>query len=443
MITFEQYLLEAKQNIAEAGENNTINSRITELYPCALFYLNNKKKFVQDTAPEAMAAFITAKYNSTVDAAMKKYVFKYTTYSSNFKDELLKCIDPAVNTSSPKLLQAKINQAVVTYNKIIDDFVLQDKGANINVYWTATGKPDGVPPDNEGDIFVEITKGKKLKYVAISMKAGSGNTLPPLKNPTTKSFLMKFIDDIDQFLVSISKNIWKNVYSTIFTARKYLAYKLTENDFVNRELPPSQKSTVAILKANTPTGSEANKINEVDDNSKYRKDEYKFYTAYYNTVNDKNITPDAVQQFVNTCFQNARNVMILELCNKLNKLSEDKKREGLKTLLQFKTKDATVDVEERIWLANNTKVQEHTDSFSQFLKLLDDKGTKIQFVPGESKGKLEAQIGDYTLQLEIRSSHSGKEKFGPIAIHTENLFGGFLVPYLDKVAMKLKMPKNA
>jgi hypothetical protein len=94
--------------------------------------------------------------------------------------------------------------------------------------------------------------------------------------------------------VSISKNIWKNVYSTIFTARKYLAYKLTENDFVNRELPPSQKSTVAILKANTPTGSEANKINEVDDNSKYRKDEYKFYTAYYNTVNDKNITPDAV-----------------------------------------------------------------------------------------------------------------------------------------------------
>ena len=93
MITFEQYLLEAKQNIAEAGENNTINSRITELYPCALFYLNNKKKFVQDTTPEAMTAFITAKYNSTVDADMKKYVFKYTTYSSNFKDELLKCID--------------------------------------------------------------------------------------------------------------------------------------------------------------------------------------------------------------------------------------------------------------------------------------------------------------------------------------------------------------
>lgn len=152
----KNFRIEVKPMSGGMGET-TINSSITELFPCVAFELNYKPKNIQDFHQWLLT--VDTKKLSCVDS----------------KDQLVagETINKA-DTSSK--FEEKMNNAIAILKFINDQH--SDKPIK-NVYWGYRAKPAGVPSSHPGDMFIKY---KDNKILGVSLKAGGKKTSEPQLN---------------------------------------------------------------------------------------------------------------------------------------------------------------------------------------------------------------------------------------------------------------------
>lgn len=136
----------------------TINSTITELFPCIAFLSKiketNKQKFyekIRESNNPRIGCYVNAK-----DAEKGSEFISAAADSSKFDE--------------------KVNNAIGILKFLKD----QDAGKKISdVYWGYRAKPQGVMNNHPGDIFIKYGDGK---MVGVSLKAGGAGTMEPKLN---------------------------------------------------------------------------------------------------------------------------------------------------------------------------------------------------------------------------------------------------------------------
>ena len=158
----------------KGGDQTTINSTITELFP-SLWFNNNSRP---PTSTSELSEFIkTVNVNSTKS---KKCFVK----DSN-KEAAKKFIMDAYSKIQPRILQTKLQNAfgITKYLYTLDSSNSIDK-----VVWGYREKPVGVPNNHAGDIFVFFSD---KTIIGVSLKAGTEKSSEPKMNSYVITTLMK------------------------------------------------------------------------------------------------------------------------------------------------------------------------------------------------------------------------------------------------------------
>ena len=141
------------------GEQTTVNSTITELFPSLWF--NNNKRPPRNTTE--LTEFIKKVKLNTPDS---KKTFVAKSLSSDMK-QAEKFISQAFTLIEPKMLKTKLDNAFGITQYLYD----VDKSNRITrAVWGYRAKPEGVPSNHAGDIFL-LFADKSIS--GISLKAGS------------------------------------------------------------------------------------------------------------------------------------------------------------------------------------------------------------------------------------------------------------------------------
>jgi hypothetical protein len=185
------------------GEQTTINSTITELFP-SLWFNNNPKP---PRSTQELAEFIkTVKLNT----ASSKKTFVGSSMASDMK-QAEKFIQQAFTVIEPKMLKTKLDNAFGITNYIYET----DKSNAVSkAVWGYRAKPQGVPSNHAGDIFLMFSDGS---ISGISLKAGSQSSAEPKLNSYVRTTILKpywqklnpKADD------KLKLDLWKKVYSKI------------------------------------------------------------------------------------------------------------------------------------------------------------------------------------------------------------------------------------
>ena len=184
------------------GQQTTVNSTITELFPALCFNNGYNPKSPEDLenfinglnleSPKSKKTFVTA---SNLKAG-KEFVV--------LKDKI-----------RPDMRQEKIQNAYA-----ITKFLFEtDKNKKIDkVVWGYREKPQGVPSNHAGDIFVYFKDMKTYPGIAgISLKAGSEKSAEPKLNSYVKTTLTKpmWLKSAPKAVAELKKELWNEVYSKI------------------------------------------------------------------------------------------------------------------------------------------------------------------------------------------------------------------------------------
>ncbi len=156
IIDNKKFRVNVKPMAGGMGET-TLNSSITELFPCIAFELNYTPSNIQDFHQWLLAVDTTklACVDSKDTVAARETINKADT-STKFDD--------------------KMNNAIAILQFIKD----QHKDKQIkNVYWGYRAKPAGVPKSHPGDMFIKYHDNKIL---GVSLKAGGKKTSEPQLN---------------------------------------------------------------------------------------------------------------------------------------------------------------------------------------------------------------------------------------------------------------------
>ena len=150
------FRIEVKPLAGGMGET-TLNSSITELFPCIAFELGYTPQNIQDFHQWLMT--VDTRKLACVDSkdtvAARETINKADT-STKFED--------------------KMNNAMAILQFIKDQH--NDKQIQ-NVYWGYRAKPSGVPKSHPGDMFIKY---KDNKILGVSLKAGGKKTSEPQLN---------------------------------------------------------------------------------------------------------------------------------------------------------------------------------------------------------------------------------------------------------------------
>jgi hypothetical protein len=182
------------------GEQTTVNSTITELFPSLWFNNNSKPPKNVDTLAEFVK---TANLNSV--GSKKTFV-----NAADIK-QAEKFITQAFTVIEPKMLKTKLENAYAITNYIYDT----DKSNPITrAVWGYRAKPAGVPSNHAGDIFL-IFADKSIS--GISLKAGTKSSAEPKLNSYVRTTLMKpYWQKLDPKAdARLKTELWKNVYSKV------------------------------------------------------------------------------------------------------------------------------------------------------------------------------------------------------------------------------------
>jgi hypothetical protein len=156
------------KNIKGGMTETTLNSSITELFPCIAFVTNIEK---------------TRDVNEFYSNIIKNNKKNLSCYLGEDWKKGQEYVDKA--EVSTKFKQ-KVTGAMAVYKFILD----QHAGKPIkNVYWGFRAKPPGVSSNHKGDIFIEYNDSKKL---GASIKSGGENTAEPKFNSFVKPVMEKF-----------------------------------------------------------------------------------------------------------------------------------------------------------------------------------------------------------------------------------------------------------
>ena len=150
------FRINVKPKSGGMGES-TLNSSITELFPCIAFEKKLNPKNVEDFMEKLMA----------VDLSKCKCII------SSDLDAAEKTVNGAEGSSK---YRDKMDAALAILDFINDQH--NDKPIK-NVYWGYRGKPTGVPKGHPGDMFIEYMDKKML---GVSLKAGGKKTSEPQLN---------------------------------------------------------------------------------------------------------------------------------------------------------------------------------------------------------------------------------------------------------------------
>ena len=185
------------------GEQTTVNSTITELFPSLWF--NNNKRPPRNTAE--LTEFIKKVKLNTPDS---KKTFVAKSLSSDMK-QAEKFISQAFTLIEPKMLKTKLDNAFG-----ITQYLYETNKSNpINkTVWGYRAKPEGVPANHAGDLFIVF---KDRSITGISLKAGSKSSAEPKLNSYVRTTLMKpYWKKLDPMADDKLKNdLWKKVYSKV------------------------------------------------------------------------------------------------------------------------------------------------------------------------------------------------------------------------------------
>ena len=184
------------------GEQTTINSTITELFPALAF--NTGKTF---NSPEALEEYILELDLETGDAR-KSFV-----NTSN--------VDAAYGYLSrleelrPSMKKTKLENALGILDWLND---YNKKRKVEKVVWGYREKPTGVPNNHAGDIFlIHKDKNIKPKVLGVSLKAGTASSKEPKLNSYVGTTLKKnaWKKAYPNAITKLKNTLWKEVYSKI------------------------------------------------------------------------------------------------------------------------------------------------------------------------------------------------------------------------------------
>ena len=151
-----KFRINVKPKSGGMGES-TLNSSITELFPCIAFEKRFKPKNVESVMEQLMAVDLSS-LNCIIGSD-------------------LKAAETTVNSAEgSSKYQGKMENALGILNYINDT---NDDKPIKQVYWGYRGKPRGVPGNHPGDMFIEYTDKSML---GVSLKAGGKKTKEPQLN---------------------------------------------------------------------------------------------------------------------------------------------------------------------------------------------------------------------------------------------------------------------
>ena len=187
------FIINVKPKSGGMGET-TLNSSITELFPCIAFEKNINSKNVIDFMEKIMS----------VDLNTCKSIIGSD----------LKAAEATVNKAeSSSKYQEKMENALGILNFIKDQ---HNEKPIKQVYWGYRGKPAGVPGNHPGDMFIQY---KDNKMLGVSLKAGGKKTKEPQLNTYHNAVFLNsrggpsFNDKGG--LEALRKEVYAKVYSKI------------------------------------------------------------------------------------------------------------------------------------------------------------------------------------------------------------------------------------
>jgi hypothetical protein len=183
----KNFRIQVKPLAGGMGET-TLNSSITELFPCIAFELGYTPKNIQDFHQWLM----------TVDT--KKLVCV-------LPKDLVAAQETINKADTSTKFDDKMNNAIAILQFIKDQH--NDKPIK-NVYWGYRAKPSGVPKSHPGDMFIKYNDNKIL---GVSLKAGGKKTSEPQLNTYVRPIYASF--NQTKLLDALRKLAYTQVYSKI------------------------------------------------------------------------------------------------------------------------------------------------------------------------------------------------------------------------------------
>ena len=184
------------------GEQTTINSTITELFPALAFNSGAHPR----TADE-MEEFVNG-LDLSSNGARKSFVNTSNIESAKEYITQMARIRPAMR-------KTKLENAVGILNWIYD---YNHQREIEKVVWGYREKPSGVPNNHAGDIFI-MFKDKTVhpKIMGISLKAGTSKSKEPKLNSYVATTMRKpaWKKKYPRAVEELKEELWNNVYSLI------------------------------------------------------------------------------------------------------------------------------------------------------------------------------------------------------------------------------------
>jgi hypothetical protein len=150
------FRIDVKPKSGGMGES-TLNSSITELFPCVAFEKKLNPKNIEDFMEKLMGVNLS-------------------TCKSIIKSDLVAAEKTVNDAEGSSKYKEKMENALGVLKFINDQH--NDKPIK-NVYWGYRGKPKGVPSNHPGDMFIQYADNKIL---GVSLKAGGKKTKEPQLN---------------------------------------------------------------------------------------------------------------------------------------------------------------------------------------------------------------------------------------------------------------------
>ena len=183
------------------GQQTTVNSTITELFPALCFNNGYNPK-----SPEDLENFING-LNLESPKSKKTFVT-----SNNLKagKEFVVLKDKI----RPDMRHEKIQNAYAITKFI---FETHKNKAIDKVVWGYREKPQGVPSNHAGDVFIFFKEKTYPAIAGISLKAGSEKSSEPKLNSYVKTTLTKsmWLKSAPRAVSQLKKELWDKVYSKI------------------------------------------------------------------------------------------------------------------------------------------------------------------------------------------------------------------------------------
>jgi len=183
------------------GQQTTVNSTITELFPALCFNNNYNPK-----SPEDLENFI-----NKLDLSSPKSKKTFVTDSDLKAGKEFVVLKDSIR---PDMRQEKIQNAYAITKFI---FETHKNKAIDKVVWGYREKPRGVPSNHAGDVFIFFKQKTYPAIAGISLKAGSEKSAEPKLNSYVKTTLTKsmWAKSAPRAVPQLKKELWDKVYSKI------------------------------------------------------------------------------------------------------------------------------------------------------------------------------------------------------------------------------------